>query len=237
MAALKDHETGQHKRHGEKKAGGLWRPKDRDLVKLSRVLKPQRWGFHQTKNMGLNQQQRGFNPEKVGLKQQNWSLTYINYVYKWDLTISISLIHEPGSKVSGGIDSFTAFTDYTGRTCSQTFYHTNYHETIEHHVQTCFILIARLHRAIFFKHWQCANSRCGRARIAGSCVSRNVFFLFGLIWGYLRYWTRFEGGWLMVVLGKWYFPNIQIILHELGISGLGFNQQQLGIGGIWMCLF
>ena len=38
----------------------------------------------------------------------------------------ISLIHEPGSKVSGGIDSFTAFTDYTGRTCSQTFYHTNY---------------------------------------------------------------------------------------------------------------
>jgi hypothetical protein len=50
------------------------------------------------------------------------------------------LKHEPGSKVSGGIDSFTGFTDYTGRTCSQTFYHTNYHETIEHHVQTCFIL-------------------------------------------------------------------------------------------------
>ena len=29
--------------------------------------------------MGFNQQQRGFNPEKLGLKQQNWSLSYINY--------------------------------------------------------------------------------------------------------------------------------------------------------------
>jgi len=43
--------------------------------------------------MGLNQQQREFNPEKLGLKQQNWSLSYINYVYKWDLTIKYRAYH------------------------------------------------------------------------------------------------------------------------------------------------